>query len=57
MEVTMSKKIIQIAAISDETIETLYALCEDGSVYSMFLNADDGLRFWVRIPEIKGDEQ
>jgi|694.fasta_scaffold113236_5 hypothetical protein len=53
----MNKKIIQIAAISDETVETLYALCEDGSVYSMYLNADDGLRFWVRIPEISGDEQ
>ncbi len=51
----MSKKIIQIAVVSDETIETLYALCEDGSVYHMLIS-HDGEKFWVRVPEIKGDK-
>lgn len=48
-----NRKIIQLAAIpqSDDTLPTLFALCNDGSVW--FINKD---HFWLRVePVPQGD--
>ncbi|POY47463.1 hypothetical protein [Avibacterium paragallinarum] len=50
------RKIIQISSNSNSKIingETLYALCDDGSIWGLTAALDCG---WVRLPDIPQDE-
>lgn len=52
------RKIIQICSNSNTAVldgETLYALCDDGTVWGLGYSSEDG-HAWFRQPEIPQDE-
>jgi len=49
------RKIIQISVSTDEDCDTLFALCNDGSVWRYLLMRDAHCT-WVRILDIPQDE-
>lgn len=51
----MERKVIQITSAPDESIEIIYALCDDGSMWrliTLFKQGRGDEEVWRRVPDI-----